>query len=112
MGLMDLFRRRARHSTTHLVGHIADDPQIISCEGSKYMVFHLAEAAGTDFRLKMLPTTPSRRRGDRVEVTWTPNGVGPARVDSLYSAPDAAEIRRRNQRYLSSLESQDGKGTR
>jgi hypothetical protein len=39
MGLTDLFRRKARYSTMHLVGHIADDPQIIAVEGSKYMVF-------------------------------------------------------------------------
>jgi hypothetical protein len=112
MGLRDLFRRRARYLTMGLVGHIVDDPQIVSSEGSRYMIFHLAEVAGTDIRLKMLPTTPMRHRADRVEITWTMNGTGPARVDSLYSAPDAAEICRRNQEYLSIIESQDGKGTR
>jgi hypothetical protein len=48
----------------------------------------------------MLPTTPGRRMGDRVEMTWVLQGDGTAAVQTLYSAPDDGEIRRRNAAYL------------
>ncbi len=112
MGFMDLFRKGTGRRAMRLIGRIADEPQIVTVEGSKYMIFHIAEAAGTEFRLKMLPTTPRRRKGDRVEVTWTPNGSGPAVVETLYAAPDTAAARRRNQEYLASIEAQDGTDTR
>jgi len=104
---MDLLRKRGGGRTAQLVGHILDEPQVITVEDTKYMVFHLGEAAGTEFRLKMLPTTSKRHKGDRVEITWTPNGDGPALVESLYSAPDAARIRRRNEEYLANVQSQE-----
>lgn len=110
MGLKDLFRRGPGRRTMHMVGRIADDPQIITQDGVKYMVFHLAEAAETEFRLKMLPTTPKRRKGERVEITWVSNGSGPAQVEALHAAPDAEALRRRNEEYLHNIESQQTKG--
>jgi hypothetical protein len=106
MGFKDLFQKGAGRRTTHVVGHIADDPQVVTLDGTKYMVFHLEEAAGTEFHLKMLPTTPKRRKGDRVEITWASNGDGPALVEALYAAPDSEALRRRNQEYLHNIESQ------
>ncbi len=101
MNLSRFFPHRGteRH---HLVGHIADVPQIVEQldPPGKIMVFHIAEAAGLEFHLTMLPTTPARHKGDRVELTWTQETHGAAIVDSLYSAPDIGEIRRRNAEYL------------
>jgi len=73
MGLFDVFRRGGRRSS-HLLGRIAYEPQVVGNNGVKYMVFHVAEAPGTEFRLTMLPTTPTRRKGDRVELTWSTQG--------------------------------------
>jgi len=74
-----------------IAGHIADTPQIILEHGEKYMTFHLAEAGETEFRLKMLPTTPMRRRGDRVVVTFAPDDDGAVKVEALYAARPPAE---------------------
>ena len=103
MGLFDMLRARSGHRPVQLVGRIADDPQITTHGGATYMVFHLEEASGTEFRLKMLPTTPKRRRGERVDLTYRDEG-GVAWVDALTAAPDAEATRRRNQEYLASIE--------
>ncbi len=86
----------------HLVGHIADVPRVVEQldPPAKIMVFHIAEAANLEFHLTMLPTTPARHKGDRVELVWTRETRGTAIVDTLYSAPDIGEIRRRNAEYL------------
>ena len=96
MGLFDAFRRGGRGSH-HVVGRISDDPQVVGDNGTRYLVFHISEAPDTEFRLKMLPTTPKRRRGDRVDLTWTPDANGIALVEALYAAPDPDAIRRRNE---------------
>jgi hypothetical protein len=68
------------------------------------MKFHLEEVPGKEFRLRMLPTTPKRRRGDRVELTYAEDGAGIAWVEAMTAAPDAEATRRRNQEYLASIE--------
>lgn len=103
MGLLDALRGRGGHRSARLVGRIADDPQIVEHGGVKYMVFHLAEVPGTEFRLKVLPTTPKRRRGDRVELSYQPGADGSATVEELTAAPpDAGAGRRRAEEYLDS----------
>ncbi len=108
MGLFDVFRRGGRHSH-HVVGRISDDPKILGGNGSKYLVFHISEAPDTEFRLRMLPTTPKRRKGDRVELTWTQSEKGVAVVETLYAAPDHESVRRRNEAYLQGIQTRDTK---
>ena len=103
MGLLDMLRARSGHRPVQLVARIADDPQIATHGGATYMVFHLEEASGKEFRLKMLPTTPKRRRGERVDLTYHDED-GIAWVDAMTAAPDAEATRRRNQEYLASIE--------
>jgi hypothetical protein len=102
MNLSHLFSRHPVNAAQHLVGHIADVPQIVGQNGAprRTMIFHLAEAPTVEFRLTMLPTTPARRMDDRVEVTWIAGPNGTAAVQTMYSAPDDGEIRRRNAEYL------------
>lgn len=66
-------------------------------------MFRLVEAQDKGFRLKMFPTTPTRRRGDRVEIVFLPDGGAAVMVDSVFAAPDAEEQRRRRKEYLASL---------
>lgn len=108
MGLFDMFRRRER--SKHVVGRIVDDPQVIGQNGARYMVFHLAETPGVEFRLAMLPTTMKRRKGDRVELTCAPDKDGIAIVEALSAAPDRDSARRRNQEYLSSIKGSESTG--
>ena len=105
MGLFGVFRRGGRRSS-HLLARIADEPQIVGNNGVRCMVFHVAEAPGIEFRLAMLPTTPKRRKGDRVELTWSTDKDGIAIVETLYSAPDRESVRRRNEEYLNTVQEQ------
>ncbi|GEM_PF-901394 len=102
MNIAHLLPFRNGAKSLHLVGHIADVPQVVDQVASpgKVMVFHLVECPDIEFRLKMLPTTPVRHRGDRVELTYTPRANGIATVEALHSAPDSGETRRRNAEYL------------
>jgi hypothetical protein len=109
MGLFDAIRRRGQRSH-HLVGSISDDPTIIGDNGTRYLVFHVAEAPDTEFRLPMLPTTPKRRKGDRVELTWAQRQNGVAIVEALYASSSQESIRRRNEEYLKGIQDQDAKG--
>ncbi len=109
MGLLDALRGRSGHRSTRLVGRIADDPQIVEHGGVKYMVFHLTEVPGTEFHLKVLPTTPKRRRGDRVELSYQPGTDGSATVEALTAAPDAGAGRRRAEEYLESIKADDAR---
>lgn len=110
MGIFDRFHRATRRSV-HFIGHIAEDPQIVGQNDRTHavMVFHVAEMPDTQFRLKMLPTTSKRRKGDRVELTWTPTDDGTAMVETMYSAPDPDAIRRRNDEYLRDISAQDAR---
>ncbi len=92
MGFLNVFRGRAARQPMQIAGHIADTPQTVLEQGQKYMTFYLAEAGETEFRLKMLPTTPMRRKGDRVVVTFAPDDNGVVMVEALYAAPDAAAV--------------------
>ena len=76
------------------------------------MIFHIAEAAGIEFHFKMLPTTPRRRKGDRVELTWTRADDWTANVETMYSTPDPEVIRRRNAEYLHDILQQDARQSR
>jgi hypothetical protein len=108
MGIFDRFHHAA-HRSVHLIGHIADDPQVVGKRNEvkgAVMVFHIAEAAGIEFRLTMLPTTPQRRKGERVELTWTPAADGTAVVETMYSTPDPDAIRRRHDEYLRDIAAQ------
>ncbi len=113
MRLFDFLHRADRRSV-HLIGHIADDPQVVGPDARAHsvMVFHVAEAAGIEFRLTMLPTTPKRRKGDRVELTGTRQDEGTVIVDMLSSAPDLDAIRRRNAQYLHDVLAQDARERR
>jgi hypothetical protein len=93
MGLMDLFRGRSGGRLFSLVGRIAEDPEIVLDGGIKYMHFHLVEAPGTTFRLKLLPTTPKRRKGDRVELTYRLTSDGLAEVETLSGAKEGRRRR-------------------
>ncbi|HET7265501.1 MAG TPA: hypothetical protein VFL28_12590 [bacterium] len=104
MGWFDRLRVGAGRRPVQVVARIADDPKITAENGSTFMVFHLEEVPGKEFRLRMLPTTPKRRQGDRVDVTYTEVDAGIARVEGLTAAPDAQAVRRRNQEYLASIE--------
>jgi hypothetical protein len=104
MGLFETLRARAGRRSMQLVGRIADDPQMIADGGASYMSFHLEEMPGREFRIKMLPTTPRRHRGDRLDLSYQdgPNGI--AMIEMMTAAPDAAATRRRNQEYLANVE--------
>jgi hypothetical protein len=103
MGLFDAFRRGGRRSR-HVIGRISDEPKIAGDNGERYLVFHLEETPDTEFRLRMLPTTPKRRKGDRVEITWTQGENGTATVEMLSAAPDQEFARRRNEAYLQEIQ--------
>lgn len=109
MGLFDALRHRGQRSH-HLVGSISDEPQIIGENGTRYLVFHVAEAPDKEFRLSILPTTPKRRKGDRVELTWSENRDGIAIVEALYASSSQESIRRRNAEYLKGIQEQESKG--
>jgi len=72
------------------VGRIADTPQIVLENGEKYMVFRLAEVTGTEFRLKMFPTTPERHKGEWVELTYSASKNGTVTVETLHASPKRA----------------------
>lgn len=110
MGVFDRFHHTGPQSV-HLIGHIADDPQMGAPDAFRItvMIFHLVEAPGTKFRLKMLPTTPRRRKGDRVELTGARADDGTVVVETMYSAHDPDAIRRRNAQYLHDIHEQDAR---
>jgi hypothetical protein len=83
-----------------LIGHIGDAPQFVTEDGTTYMLFHLREVEGTEFRLKLLPTTPKRHQGDCVEVFYTTAEPGRALVESMTAVTDPVTTRRRNEEYL------------
>jgi len=105
MGL--LARLRGRAQSVRLIGRIVDEPQIITQDGVQYMIFRLDTASEIAFHLKLLATTLKRHRGDHVEIVYTPRASGVVVVEALYAAPDAADIRRRNQQYLTDIEHQE-----
>ena len=104
MGLFDRLRGRSAHRPVHLVGRIADDPQFVSPNGTKHMVFHVAEVPETEFRITMLPTTPKRRKGERVELVYQVREDHIAWVEAMNAAPDAEATRVRNREYLASIQ--------
>jgi hypothetical protein len=105
MGVFDGLRARAARRPVQLIGRIADDPQFVSEDGGlRYMSFHLEEVPGREFRIKMLPTTPKRRKGDRLDLSYRDGPDGIAWVDMMTGAPDAEASRRRNQEYLANVE--------
>ena len=104
MGVLDILRARAARRPIHMIARIVDEPQFRSHSGAPYMIFHLEEVPGREFHLKMLPTTPKRRRGERVELSYQEAADGIAWVESLSAAPDAEATRRRNQEYLANIE--------
>ncbi len=108
MGLFDAFRRGGRRSH-HVIGRISDEPKIAGDNGERYLVFHLEEMPDTEFRLRMLPTTPKRRKGDRVEISWAQEGSGTATVEMLTAAPDQEFARRRNEAYLQDIQAREMK---
>ena len=87
MGVFDLLRRKSSPRSTRMVGCIVDPPQIVLENGEKYLVFRLAEVAGTEFRLKMFPMTPQRRKGDWVELTYSASTNGTVTVETLHGVP-------------------------
>lgn len=107
MGIVDELRRLS-HNTARLVSHVADEPEIREEQGTRYMVFHLREAPGIEFRLKMFPTTP-RRRGDRVEVSYTQVN-GAAVVETLFAAPNPDVVRRRHRESSAGARPKDSAG--
>jgi len=81
------------------------DPEDCPADRSDhYMSFHLEEVLGREFRIKMLPTTPKRRKGDRLDVSYQDGSGGIALIEMMSAAPDADATRRRNQEYLASIE--------
>lgn len=97
-------RRRGRHA--HLIGHIAEAPTIIHQDDVPYMVFHVSEVPGIEFRLRMFPTTPRRHQGDRVEISYTHLDDTTAEVESLLAAPDEETMRQRHKDYLARIRRQ------
>jgi hypothetical protein len=89
-----------------MIGHIADDPQVMSENGTRYLAFHLAEVAGTEFHLRLFPTTPKRHRGDLVEVSYAPGAGNAATVDTLFAVPDAEALQKRNREYLANIKTE------
>jgi hypothetical protein len=108
MSLFDMLRVRSGRRTFRLVGRIAAEPQIIAHAGGSYMVFRMEETGPKEFRLKILPTTPKRRAGERVDLTYQDGTDGIAWVEALTAAPDAEAVRRRNRDYLASIEASRG----
>jgi hypothetical protein len=108
MGLFDILRARSGQRSVRLVGRIAGEPQTMVQTGGSYMVFHLEETGAKEFRLRILPTTPKRRVGDRVDLTYHEGADNIAWVEGLTAAPDAEALRRRNQEYLASIEATNG----
>lgn len=86
MGLFGILRGKDKQPSLHIAGHLAGRPQIVVQDGEKYIVFRLTEVEGTEFRLKMLPTTLVRWRGDHVEVIYTSAVNGTATVESVLRA--------------------------
>jgi hypothetical protein len=99
-----MLRARSGQRSVRLVGRIAAEPQTMALAGGNYMIFRLEETGAKEFRLRILPTTPKRRGGDRVELTYQEDTDGIAWVEALTAAPDAQAVRRRNQEYLASIE--------
>lgn len=110
MGFLNVFRGRGARQSMQIVGHIADTPQIVIEHEEKYLTFYLAEASETKFRLRMLPTTPMRRKGDLVVAMCTSDENGVVMVEALYAAPDAAANRSRNAEYLAKIQAQSTGG--
>lgn len=108
MGLFDVLRARSRRRSVRLVGRIAAEPHVVAYAGASHLVFRLEETGAKEFRLKILPTTPKRRAGDRVDLTYQDDAAGIAWVEALTAAPDADAVRRRNQAYLASIQASPG----
>ncbi len=85
VGFLEVLRGRAVRQPMEIIGHMAETPRIILDNGRKYMVFSLTEAAETEFRLKVLPTTPMRRKGDRVVVTYDADNDGVVIADAMHA---------------------------
>jgi hypothetical protein len=107
MGMGDWWRGRKNGRPARLIGHVTEAPRQVTENGATYMLFRLREADGTEFRLKMLPTTPKRHEGDCVEVTYVRMGEGRAVVEAMTAVRDPAATRRRNEEYLKQIASQD-----
>ena len=108
MRLHGWWGRKGRVRPVHLIGHIADVPRYVTEAGATYMVFHLREEEGTELRLKLLPTTPKRRQGDCVELTFIREEAGRAVVEALTAVTDTLTTRRRNEEYLKQIEASEG----
>jgi len=108
MGLFGMLRARSGRRSVRLVGRIAGEPQTMMQAGGSYMVFRLEETGAKEFRLRILPTTPKRHGGDRVDLTYHDGADGIAWVEGLTAAPDAEALRRRNQEYLATIEASSG----
>jgi hypothetical protein len=98
--------RNSRTRPSHLIGHVADEPKVISEDGSSCMVFRITEAPHIEFRLRMSPMTPARKQGDRVELSFVSDNTGIATVDSLFALPDRTAARRKQQEYLERVRQQ------
>lgn len=110
MRLFDFLHRRLATREVHMVGHIAGDPCVISNNGTRFMVFHLEEVPGTVFHLKMLPTTPKRHSGDRVEITFPQTNETTVFVESVLASADVEVIRGKNAACLARRRAQDEHG--
>jgi len=86
VGFLDVLRGRPERQPMEIIGHIAQTPKIILDNGQKYIVFSLTEAAETEFRLRVLPTTPIRRKGDRVIVTYDSDNDGVVIAAAMHAA--------------------------
>ncbi|HEV2358669.1 MAG TPA: hypothetical protein VGZ23_13840 [bacterium] len=109
MGLFERLRGRSAHRSVHVIGRITDDPQFVSQNGTNQMVFHVTEVPETEFRITMLPTTPKRRKGERVELVYQVREDHIAWVETMNAAPDAEATRVRNQEYLASIQASQAK---
>ena len=105
--LQDMLHTRSGRHSVRVVGRIAAEPQVVASTGGSCMVFRLQETGAKEFRLKILPTTPKRRAGDRVDLTYQDGADGVAWVEGLTGAPDPEAIRRRNQEYLASIQASE-----
>jgi len=112
MLVLDFLRERLGRRRIHLIGHIAGSPQVISLRGRRYMVFHLREFPHTVFHLKMLPTTPHRHTGDRVEITFRLTGDATAFVESVRASSDLEVVRELERGDLTSARNGGTRGRR
>jgi len=95
MGWFGFLKGNGARRSERVTGHICETPEIAVQDGSKYLVFRLAEVPDTVFHIEMFPLTPRRRAGDFVEVVFTPNAAasGPVTVETVIGLPDASRKR-------------------